>query len=63
MSTSIGKQSQILDILGNSEILKKEDMWSPWSQKVENILGYVCNPGSSREQDAASEDARGTPSA
>ncbi len=27
MSTSIGKQSQILDILGNSEILKNEDIW------------------------------------
>ncbi len=30
---------------------------------LENVPGYIINHGSPRERDAASENARGTPSA
>ncbi len=42
MSTSIGKQMQILDILGNLDILKKEDIGHPGHPGAKKVENHWC---------------------
>ncbi len=43
--------------------LSERSLWIHLVRILRNVLGYVCNPSSSKERDTASKDAKGTPPA